>query len=74
MSNVNVGTSFGEYAERYNAKQTRMLMMDYENALYVWLIERLSEYRQRHALLTNADAVVKLVEDVFNEKAPKEWT
>ena len=72
LSNVNVGTSLGEYAERYNAKQTRMLMADYENTLYVWLIEKLSDYRQRHGLTTNADAIVKLVEDTYNEKAPRE--
>jgi ParB-like nuclease domain len=72
LSNVNVGTSLGEYAERYNAKQTRMLMADYENTLYVWLIEKLSDYRQRHGLTTNADAIVKLVEDIYNEKAPRE--
>jgi ParB-like chromosome segregation protein Spo0J len=32
LSNVNIGTSLAEYAERYAQKTTRMLMMDYENS------------------------------------------
>ena len=69
---MTIGTSLGEYAERYAQKQTRMLMMDYENTLYVWLVDKLSAYRAQHGIITNADAIVKLIEDVFNEKAPKD--
>jgi len=72
LSNVTIGTSLGEYAERYAQKQTRMLMMDYENTLYVWLVDKLSAYRAQHGIITNADAIVKLIEDVFNEKAPRD--
>ena len=72
LSNVNIGTSLGEYAERYAQKTTRMLMMDYENTLYVWLIDKLSAYRAANNIISNADAIVKLVEDATGEKAPRE--
>ena len=72
LSNVNIATSLSEYAERYAQKTTRMLMMDYENTLYVWLVDKLSAYRAANNIISNADAIVKLVEDATGEKAPKE--
>jgi hypothetical protein len=72
LSNVNIGTSLAEYAERYAQKTTRMLMMDYENTLYIWLVDKLSEYRAANNIVSNADAIVSLVENVSGEKAPRE--
>ena len=72
LSNVNIATSLSEYAERYAQKTTRMLMMDYENTLYVWLVDKLSAYRAANNIISNADAIVKLVEDATGEKAPRE--
>ena len=72
LSNVNIGTSLAEYAERYAQKATRMLMMDYENGLYVWLVDKLTAYREQNGITSNAEAVVKLVEDAVGEKAPRE--
>lgn len=72
LSNVNIGTSLSEYAERYAQKTTRMLMMDYENGLYIWLVDKLTQYREKHGIASNADAIVKLIEDEFGEKAPVE--
>lgn len=72
LSNVNIGTSLAEYAERYAQKATRMLMMDYDNTLYIWLIDKLTAYREQNGIASNAEAVVKLVEDVVGEKAPRE--
>ena len=72
QSNAKFTTSLGEYAERYAQKTTRMLMMDFPNDLYVWLIEKLTAYRSTHNLASNADAMVKLLEDVSGEKAPNE--
>lgn len=72
LSNVNIGTSLAEYAERYAQKATRMLMMDYDNTLYVWLVDKLTAYREQNGITSNAEAVVKLVEDAVGEKAPRE--
>ena len=72
VSNTQKQVSLGEYAERYAQKQTRMLMMDYENHVYIWVAEKLAEYRKQHNLENNSDALRKLLENTFNESAPTE--
>jgi hypothetical protein len=63
--------SLGDYAERYAQKATRMLMMDYENDTYVWLIDKLIQYRAANNITSNSDAILKLVEDAVGEKRPE---
>jgi len=65
-------TSLAEYVERYNQKTTRMLMCDYDNTTYIWLIEKLAQYRTTTGITNNADAILKLVEDAVGEKRPDE--
>lgn len=62
--------SLGDYAERYAQKATRMLMMDYENDTYVWLVDALIKYREANGITSNSDAILKLVEDAVGEKRP----
>jgi len=62
--------SLGDYAERYAQKATRMLMMDYDNETYVWLIDKLIQYRAANNITSNSDAILKLVEDAVGEKRP----
>jgi hypothetical protein len=47
-----------------------MLMMDYDNDTYVWLIDKLIQYRAANNLLSNSDAILRLVEDAVGEKRP----
>ena len=60
-----------DYSERFLQKATRMLMLDYDNEVYLWATAKLAAYRAQHGLASNADAIVKLVEDSTNEKAPR---
>ena len=60
-----------DYSERFLQKATRMLMLDYDNDVYLWATAKLAAYRAQHGLASNADAIVKLVEDSTNEKAPR---
>lgn len=64
--------SLEEYAERYAQKATRMLIADYPNATYVWLMDKLLEYRNKHNIASNADAIVHLLEQESKEVAPRE--
>jgi len=64
--------SLGDYAERYINKATRMLMCDYHNDTYVWIVDKLIEYRTNNKIASNAEAILKLVEDVAGEKCPHE--
>jgi hypothetical protein len=60
-----------EYAERYNQKATRMLIADYANDTYIWLLDKLADYRKLNDIANNADAILHLVETQYGEKAPK---
>jgi hypothetical protein len=64
--------SLEEYAERYAQKATRMLIADYPNATYIWLMEKLLDYRNKNNITSNADAIVHLLETEYKEQAPSE--
>jgi hypothetical protein len=63
--------TISELSERYNQKATRMVILDYPNDTYVWVIDRLSEYRQSNNIPTNAEALTHLLEQHYGEKAPE---
>lgn len=64
--------SLAELAEKYSSKLTRLVALEYQNAVYAWVQEKLAEYRKEHKLESNAAAILKLLEDATGEKAPKE--
>lgn len=47
-----------------------MVVLDYENETYVWIVEKLTEYRKQADLVSNSDAIRTLLEAHFNESAP----
>jgi len=61
---------FDGFADRYMSKNTKMLLMEIENNRYVWVIDKLSRYRATYNLTSNAEAIVKLVEEATHQKAP----
>jgi hypothetical protein len=63
--------TLADYKERYSAKATRMLIADYPNDQYVWLMEKLLDYRSKNNLTSNADAIVRLLEVEYEEQAPE---
>jgi ParB-like chromosome segregation protein Spo0J len=58
-------------ADRYKAVDTRVFVVELENTLYIWVIEQLGKYRHKTGALSNSDALVKLLEENYNEKAPQ---
>ena len=57
-------------AERYKAVDTRVFMVELDNTVYVWTIEQLGKYRIKTGAMSNSDALVKLLEENYGEKAP----
>jgi hypothetical protein len=49
-----------------------MLMLDYHNDIYVWIVEALIEYRTANGLVSNGEAILKLVEEAVERKCPHE--
>lgn len=64
--------SLAELAEKYSSKLTRLVALEYQNAVYAWVQEKLGEYRKKHKLESNAQAILKLIEDATGEEAPKQ--
>ena len=62
--------SLADYADRYVNAATRVLMCDYGNEQYVWVIERLGRIRMDLDLSSNADAIVILIQQYFQENPP----
>lgn len=69
--NVKRIPTVNELAERYNQRATRMVILDYQNDTYIWVIDKLNEYRKQADLATNAEAVLTLLESHFKESAPR---
>jgi len=67
---VNSIPSLSELANRYENKATRMVVLDYENETYVWVVGKLTELRKQVSAESNSDAIRILLEAHFNESAP----
>ncbi len=71
QSGVIQAPTIDDYRMRYTEKATRMLIADYPNDIFVWLMEKLAEYREKHNITANSDAIVHLLEQASGEKAPE---
>ena len=66
-----IASQIENLAERYKAVDTKVFMVELENAVYIWTIEQLGKYRAKTGALSNSDALVKLLEENYGEKAPE---
>lgn len=70
MTNVTMGGSLTDYAEKYAQRTSRIIMMDYEKETYEWMVEKLAEYRAANNLSNNSEAILSLIGHAFGETAP----
>jgi hypothetical protein len=70
MTNTKIGTSLNDYADDYNNRASRIIMVDYELEIYNWITKKLNLYKTDNELHNNSDAIICMLEAVFNEKAP----
>lgn len=59
-------------AEGYAARPTRMVIFQYPLDRYVWVQQKLEAYAQGEGLFSNADALVRILEQQSGETAPAE--
>lgn len=57
-------------ANRYAERTIRLLMAEYPNHEYVWLQEKLTDLRNKYSVESNAEAILKTIEEVTGDKAP----
>jgi ParB-like nuclease domain len=70
MTNTKIGTSLTDYADSYNNRTSRIIMLDYEINIYNWIVEQVTKYKTDNGLTNNSDAIIAMLESQFNEEAP----
>lgn len=68
--NVQKRPTLEERADRYAERTIRLLMCEYPNAQYVWVIERLTELRAEFAADSNAEAILKVIAEYTGQEIP----
>ena len=70
QENVAVRPSLAERAERYQERTIRLLMCEYPNPKYIWIIEALTELRDKYQVDSNAEAILHAVSEVTGQEIP----
>ena len=68
--NVQKRPTLEERADRYAERTIRLLMCEYPNAQYVWVVERLTELRAKFSADSNAEAILKVISEYTGQKIP----
>jgi hypothetical protein len=71
LRNTVMGKTLHEWQESLNSRTTRIIMFDYEKARYVWVAEKLEQFRDENDLGTNTEALIRLIEKISGEEAPE---
>lgn len=71
QENVQHRPTLSERAEHYAERTVRLLMCEYPNNQYVWIIEKLTELRNKFGVDNNAEAILKAVSEITGEEAPQ---
>lgn len=68
--NVQKRPTLEERADRYAERTIRLLMCEYPNPQYVWVIEQLTELRKKFSLDSNAEAILKVISEYTGQEIP----
>jgi hypothetical protein len=70
QENVAMRPSLADRAERYQERTIRLLMCEYPNPKYIWIIEALTELRDKYQVDSNAEAILHAVSEVTGQQIP----
>ena len=71
LRNTVMGKTLHEWQESLNSRTTRIIMFDYDKARYLWVAEKLEQFRDENDLGTNTEALIRLIEKISGEEAPE---
>lgn len=71
QENVQIRPSLEERADRYAERTIRLLMCEYPNHQYIWVIERLTEMRDKFGVDSNAEAILAVLSDYLGSDYPR---
>lgn len=64
-------TGMPELGDMYAGKGTRSLVFEYLDPIYVWVVERLGEYKEANDLPSNAATLLEIVAEVSGSAPPQ---
>ena len=64
--------TLADRAEHYAERTIRLLMCEYPNPQYIWIIERLGELRDKYKVDNNAEAILKAVAELTGQEYPND--
>ncbi|AVP71247.1 ParB N-terminal domain-containing protein [Prescottella equi] len=62
--------SMDEKLEGYAQSDTRSIILSYQGDAYVWMVDQLAELGEKYDTASNAETVMRLLEEATGEKAP----
>lgn len=71
QENVQIRPSLAERADRYAERTIRLLMCEYPNHQYIWIVEALTELREKYDVDSNAFAILHAVAEVSGKEVPE---
>lgn len=69
--NVQIRPSLSERADRYAERTIRLLMCEYPNHQYIWVVEQLTEMRKKFGVDSNAEAILAVISDYIGSDYPR---
>jgi len=69
--NVQQFKSLEEKYDSYETSDKRIVLLAYEGAQYVWVVDKLADLGKQYGVDTNAECVLKLIEAATSDHAPE---
>ena len=70
--NVQKRPTLSERADHYAERTVRLLMCEYKNNQYIWIINQLNELRTKYDVDSNADAILHAVAELTGSEIPND--
>jgi len=68
--NIQKRPTLSERAEHYAERTVRLLMCEYKNDQYIWIINQLNDLRVKYDVESNADAILHAVAELTGNEIP----
>lgn len=69
--NVHQTPTLSERADRYAERTVRLLMCEYPNHKYIWVIEQLTALREKFGIDNNAETILKVISEYTGNEIPQ---
>lgn len=71
LRNTVMGKSLKDWQETLNQRTSRIIMFDMNKPTYMWVAEKLEQFREENDLPSNTNALIRLIEKISGEGAPE---